>query len=184
MRLLGVLMMLLAMCGNAEAYSYAAAGKEPLLDTREAILKAVNDGDWQEAAAAYGAVRDEIVYLDEEHDPGLLKVFDEAIAAKAEPMAADALKRAFITEILRRLEGGFEQIQDYQTAKGLVVKSKRFLDAMGAEVSPQARAAAEEGLSDCLAAIGNPGVFGVGQRAAEPEAYRAGLEKVKQAFGR
>ena len=38
------LTLLLTLSGQAQAYSYAAAGKEPLIDAREALLGAATNG--------------------------------------------------------------------------------------------------------------------------------------------
>ena len=56
---------LLTLSGQAQAYSYAAAGKEPLIDAREALLGAATDG--KDASATLSEIADELTYLEEHH---------------------------------------------------------------------------------------------------------------------
>lgn len=170
--------------GASWAYSYAAAGKEPLIDGREAILGAINAGDWAKADAALAELKEELAYLTEHHDATLSKSLTDAVAAKDAKAVAAGLRRAFAAEIERRLDGAGKNLGDYQTAKVLVVKSKRFLDAMAGDLAPDSRAAAEAGMAQAIAAIGNPGVFGAGRKPADPVAFEAARKATLAALGR
>ncbi|WP_310619948.1 hypothetical protein [Flexibacterium corallicola] len=172
----------LFVAGPAHAYSYAAAGKEPLIDAREAILLAVNAGDFEVATLAAGEVSEEISYLTKDYDSGLSKALDNALASQDALEISAAINRAFQAEIARRLHAGAQNLDDYQTAKVLVVKSKRFFDAMAGELPGAQRQVVEEGLIKALEAIGNPGVFGVGKKDADPVAYNAAVEDVLEAL--
>ncbi len=185
MRLLMVVgALLLALPQGAWAYSYAAAGKEPLIDGREAMLAAAQAKDWAAAAKALGEVKTEVEYLVQHHDAGLAKALSDAIDKKDQTALAAALRRAFASEIERRLDGARQNMNDYQTAKVLVVKSKRFFDAMSAELPADQRSAADTGLSQALAAIGNPGVFGAGRKPADPAAFDTARKAALTALGR
>lgn len=168
----------------ALAYSYAAAGKEPLIDGREAILAAITANDWNKADAVLSDLRPEISYLVEHHDAELGKALTQAVAARDAGAVAAGLRRAFAAEIERRLDGAGANLGDYQTAKVLVVKSKRFLDAIAGDLEPAARGAAEAGMSQVIAAIGNPGVFGAGRRPADPAAFAQARKATLAALGR
>ncbi len=120
------LTLLLALNGQAQAYSYAAAGKEPLIDAREALLGAATDG--KDASATLSEIADELTYLEQHHKVELQAPLAAAIKAKDAAATAALLNRAYKAEIERRLEGASQNLGDYQTAKVLVVKSKRFLD--------------------------------------------------------
>ena len=186
MKIVATLLLLLglALPSAGHAYSYAAAGKEPLIDGREAILGAVNVGDWAKAAQAADGVKAEIAYLTQHHDAGLAKALDEAIAGKDATATAAALRRAFAAEIERRLDGAGQNLADYQVARVLLVKGKRFFDAIAGELPAERRTAAEAGLGQALAAIGNPGVFGAGRRPADPDAFAAARKATLAALGR
>jgi hypothetical protein len=73
--------------------------------------------------------------------------------------------------VRRRVLAAEKNLQDYQQAKILVVRSKRLLDLLAPHLPEDRRARAQQALAGCLTAIGNPGVFGVGARPADPAAF-------------
>lgn len=174
----------LALPDAARAYSYAAAGKEPLIDGREAVLGAAAKGDWAQAAAAVAPMKADLDYLGEHHDKTLPTDLNAAIAAKDAKATQAVLVRAFAAEIERRLDGAAQNLNDYQTARILVVKAKRFFDGIAADLAADRRKAAEDGLVQALAAIGNPGVFGAGRRPADPAAFETARKATLAALGR
>ncbi|WP_324046976.1 hypothetical protein [Aeromonas caviae] len=163
------LTLLLTLSGQAQAYSYAAAGKEPLIDAREALLGAATDG--KDASATLSEIAEELTYLEQHHKVELQTPLAAAIKAKDAAATAALLNRAYKAEIERRLEGASQNLGDYQTAKVLVVKSKRFLDLILPSLDEGDRKAAEQALAKVLDAIGNPGVFGVGAKPADAAAF-------------
>lgn len=160
---------LLTLSGQVQAYSYAAAGKEPLIDAREALLGAATDG--KDASATLSEIADELTYLEEHHKVELQAPLAAAIKGKDAAATAALLNRAYKAEIERRLEGASQNLGDYQSAKVLVVKSKRFLDLILPSLGEGDRKAAEQALAKVLDAIGNPGVFGVGAKPADATAF-------------
>ena len=160
---------LLTLSGQVQAYSYAAAGKEPLIDAREALLGAATDG--KDASATLSEIADELTYLEEHHKVTLQAPLAAAIKGKDAAATAALLNRAYKAEIERRLEGAGQNLGDYQTAKVLVVKSKRFLDLILPSLGEGDRKAAEQALARVLDAIGNPGVFGVGAKPADATSF-------------
>jgi hypothetical protein len=167
---------------QANAYSYAAAGKEPLIVGREPLLSAVAKGDWQGAAKAYQAMKPDLAYLDQNEDNGIVSTFDAALAARDADAVRHALMRAYADEIERRLAGARDNIEDYQTAKILVVKAQQFYEAMAGDLKPETRTTVEDGLKRALDAIGNPGIFGVGRKAADPQAFAKAHADVQAAL--
>jgi hypothetical protein len=163
------LTLLLTLSGQAQAYSYAAAGKEPLIDAREQLLTAASEG--QDGSAILASLAEELGYLEQHHKVTLQAPLAAAIAAKDAKGTAALLNRAYKAEIERRLEGASQNLGDYQTAKVLVVKSKRFLDLILPSLGEGDRQAADQALAQVLDAIGNPGVFGVGAKPADAAAF-------------
>lgn len=53
--------MVLLFSAQSFAYSYAAAGKEPLIEGREALLKALSENDYTAVSTAYNTMRAEFV---------------------------------------------------------------------------------------------------------------------------
>jgi len=170
--------------GRGYAYSYAAAGAEPLLDGREALFAAVMANDWNAAATAVAGMQADLDYLDGHEDPGIDKAFADALAAKDAKAVQAAFKRAASAEIVRRINGARDNLADYQTAKVLVVKAQRFYTAIAADLDPAVSAKINDALKRALDAIGNPGVFGVGARKADPAAFAAARADILTALGR
>lgn len=166
----------------ARAYSYSAAGAEPLIDGREALLGAVQKGDRSAAQKALQSMQPDIAYLDQNEDPGVAKAFSDAVAAHDPQAVRKALLRGSVDEIQRRLKGARDNIKDYQTAKILVVKAQRFYTAVSGDLPPDRRPAIEDGLRRALDAIGNPGVFGVGAHPADPAAFDKAHQDVIKAL--
>ena len=104
------LTLLLTLSGQAQAYSYAAAGKEPLIDAREALLGAATDG--KDASSTLSDIAEELTYLEEHHQVELQTPLAAAIKAKDAATTAALLNRAYKAEIERRLEGASQNLGD------------------------------------------------------------------------
>ena len=168
----------------AQAYSYAAAGAEPLLDGREALFSAVSAGDWEAAQKAVDQLKPELDYLDTHEQPGIKKAFADAIAAKDPAKVKASFVLAASAEIERRVNGARDNLKDYQTAKVLIVKSQRFYTAIAGDLPPDVSKIVSTNLQKALDAVGNPGVFGVGAKKADPAAFAQARAAVLKALGR
>lgn len=166
----------------ANAYSYAAAGKEPLIENRQPLLSAAVKGDWTAAATAYDAMKADIDYLDKNEDAGIGKAFADAMAARDAEAVRKVLMRAYADEIQRRLAGAKDNLKDYQAAKILIVKAQQFYQAMAGDLPPDVGKTVEAGLSSALDAIGNPGIFGVGRKKPDPGAFAKASASVGSAL--
>jgi len=153
------------------AYSYAAAGKEPLIEGREALLKALSANDYAAVQTAYDSMQKEFVYFNEHHGLAVDEQMQTAITNKDQQGVAIALITTIKAEVMRRLDGAEQNINDYQVAKVLVVKSKLFIDLLAADLTADNRQKADIAIRGALASIGNPGVFGVGQKPADVTRY-------------
>ncbi|MGF1761974.1 hypothetical protein [Aliivibrio kagoshimensis] len=177
---IGLLLTLVSINGNA--YSYAAAGKEPVIDGREAILIALSAQDYTQVTSEVNKLSDELDYLKKEHNVDLQSAFERAIVAKDANAISALLDTAVYEEIVRRLDGAQGNLNDYQVAKVLVVKSKLFLDLLSPNLSGELRLQSSEAISGLLKSIGNPGVFGVGQAPADPTMFQSERSKLLQAL--
>src|SRR5579862_1317860 len=180
---LAVLTALGCAAGPAHAYSYAANGAEPLIDGREALFAAASAGDWAKAGTAIIAMKPDLDYLEGHEAPGIEAAFDAAVAAKDAKALQAAFVRAATGEIERRINGARDNLNDYQTAKVLVVKAQRFYAAVAADLAPDASKALAAALPRALDAIGNPGVFGVGARKPDSAAFTAARADIFKALG-
>ena len=175
-------LVLIFLSSQVSAYSYAAAGKEPVIDGREAILTALSTQDYAVVASEVGKLSDELDYLKKEHNVDLQSDFDSAIAAKDASKIITLLDTAVYEEIIRRLDGAQANLNDYQIAKVLVVKSKLFLDLIAPKLDDESRTQSTKAISGLLKSIGNPGVFGVGQAPADPDMFTSERAKLLQAL--
>ncbi len=157
----------LVMHSSANAYSYAAAGKEPLIEGRELILSAVADADYTAVESAVNGLKEEFDYLLSDHGVDLYTPMSVAIKSKNGAVIESIIDQAIVEEIIRRLDGAEQNLNDYQVAKVLVVKSKLFLDLIMPKLDDENRKAANQAVQGVLVSIGNPGVFGVGQAPAD-----------------
>jgi hypothetical protein len=165
------------------AYSYAAAGKEPLIEGRETLLKALSANDYTAVQTAYDSMLAEFVYFNEHHGLNVDEQMQTAITDQNQQGVATALTTTMKAEVMRRLEGAEQNINDYQVAKVLVVKSKLFIDLLAADLTADNRQKADLAIRGALASIGNPGVFGVGQKPADVTrfiAFRTDLQAALQ----
>jgi len=165
------------------AYSYAAAGKEPLIEGREALLKALSASDYSAVKTAYNSMQAEFIYFNEHHGLNVDEQMQTAITEQDQQGVATALIITMKAEVMRRLEGAEQNINDYQVAKVLVVKSKLFIDLLAADLTADNRKKADTAIRGALASIGNPGVFGVGQKPADVTrfiAFRTDLQTALQ----
>lgn len=153
---------------SSYAYSYAAAGKEPVIEGREAILHALTIPDYAAVSESVAGLNEEFSYLKNEHQVDLLTPMLEAIDNQNAEKIEALMDSAVVEEIIRRLDGAEKNLDDYQVAKVLVVKSKLFLDLLAPKMNSNQRQEATQAIQGALASIGNPGVFGVGQAPADP----------------
>ncbi|GAB3519589.1 hypothetical protein [Photobacterium alginatilyticum] len=179
------LILLLGLVVNtpSHAYSYAAAGKEPVIDGREAIMQALAVDDFAAAKVAVDGLHEEFTYLRNEHQVDLQTPMAQALAEKDAAKVEAVMDRAVIEEIIRRLDGAEKNLGDYQVAKVLVVKSKLFLDLIMPKLDEANRQQAATAIQGVLQAIGNPGVFGVGQAPADPAVFKQQRKLLLGAIG-
>jgi hypothetical protein len=182
MRFILALCLTLLFNSPLHAYSYSAAGNEPLIDARGAIVHALEEGDFKKAENAFKAAHDDIEFLATKYDPTLLDDFKAALKNKDEAATFKSIHRLFAAEIERRLKSVVRHIDNYQLSKVAVIKSFRFFDVIAPEFEETQRKAIRAALQDCLNAIGKPGVFGSGAVVADPVAYEAAWKSVVQAF--
>ncbi len=178
--------LLLSFSALTEAYTYSAAGKEPLIDGREALLVAVHSGDFSAATSIYSQLADEVLYFKTEYGIDLDTPMRQALAEKKPEQVNHTLNQIYTAEIDRRITGAEKNINDYQVAKVMVVKSKLFLDLLTPQLAPEERSMSVQAIQGALKAIGNPGVFGVGAEPADLEALTRShqlLMKALQIYG-
>ena len=162
MRILVLFISSLIFSLQAYAYSYAAAGKEPVLETREAVLKAIKAQDYESASKATERIQEEIIYLEGKFKAGLNNALKDALKNKDEKAVFNAFNMILAAEVQRRVDGAKTSIKHFQKTKVLIVKAKKYLDLLLPSYTATNKKEIEALYAKAKKAIGNPGLFGVG----------------------
>jgi len=182
MRFIFLFLITLFMASHAEAYSYSAAGKEPLMDGRNGIVGGLKANDAAKVEKYFNLMRDDVEFLGRKYDKTLLTDFEKAINGQNKDAILKGIQRLFAAEIQRRLSIASRNLDKYQNAKVMVVKSTRFFEMIEPELPKSVANAAQKALQGCLAALGKPGMFGAGQVLADPKAYDQSYQALVKAF--
>ncbi len=161
---------------NLNAYSYAAAGKEPTIDSKEAILKAVNANDFKSAQAVFIKYEKNYQYLSDEFNSKLYGGLKSAIDNKDKKNVVKWLNTSIAAEIQRRLDGGLKNIKQFNIAKVMLAKANKFFKILSPSLEKTTNEKLSEAIKNCVQFIGNPGLFGVGAKPAKPEEYKINQE--------
>lgn len=162
--------MVLAMT-NLQAYSYAAAGKEPTIDAKEQITKAINEDNFKEALKLFKENEKNYKYLTKEFIPSLHSGLKKSIQNKDKKQTMKYLELSLAAEIQRRIDGGLQNIQTYNVAKVMVLKAKKFYTLLEVSLDKKTNKELGSAINNCIKAIGNPGLFGVGSKPANKDYY-------------
>ena len=157
---------------HASAYSYSAMGDEPVIDGREAMLLAIENKDVSTMLAALEVFHEELDFLQSKTMGNLTVQFKSAIKQKDFVKLKSLLDLTIYLMIENRLNKAYKDLDNYQVAKVLVMKSKLYLDILFPALDRSKKVDALNAMSAILKAVGNPGVFGVGQKAANPEVFK------------
>ena len=174
------LLMLLTMQVNA--YSYSEAGKEPLIEGREALTGALLVNDTQAALSALEGFKSELIELEAEQSIKVYNRLKEAVKKNDRIAVIHLMNTVFAEEIKRRLNSAEQNINDYQKSKILVAKSKRFLNTIIVELDDDEADTASQSITRCLKALGNPGVFGAGAIPADLARFKSSKQALFSAL--
>lgn len=157
---------------NLNAYSYAAAGKEPTIDAKEEIMKAINKNDFQTAKEVFTKYEKNYKYLNDEFNGSLLLGLKYSIENKNKEEVVKWLNISIASEIQRRLDGGLKNIKNFNVAKVMLAKADKFYKLLSSSLDIQKDKTLKEAIQKCIKSIGNPGLFGVGSKSANIEEYK------------
>ncbi|WP_072681350.1 hypothetical protein [Arcobacter sp. LA11] len=161
---------------NLHAYSYAAAGKEPTIDSKEAILKSINDDDFQSAKTIFFKYKENYQYLSVEFNSLLFEGLKNAIDKKDKSAIVKWLNVSIASEIQRRLDGGLKNIKQFNIAKVMLAKANKFYKILSPSLSEETNKKLNQAIKKCIESIGNPGLFGVGAKPINIEEYQKNQE--------
>lgn len=161
---------------TAWGYSYAGAGEELLIQARQALLQALQPYQPQRAQQALAQLQEPVQFLENYSGPGLWHGLQQS-THHADPLAVRAqLDRIFHWDIQRRLQEARVYLHQHQKAKNLLVRCQQMLQLMLPGLSAEQSQQAEQALQHALLALGQPGVFGVGEVAADAEKLNRAID--------
>lgn len=161
---------------NLNAYSYAATGKEPSIDAKEAILNAINKDDFYLAKKVLEESKEHYVYLTNTFNNKLYSSLEKSILDKDKKEVNHWLNISLATEIQRRVEGGLENIKVFNIAKVMLAKADKFYKILSPFLDKKQDKELSSALKECIESIGNPGLFGVGAKPYNIEKYKLNQE--------
>lgn len=168
------------------AYSYGHPGEEELAEAYKEFEKHIQVEDWESARLILETYSKEFdLYFQDS-----LQVIEKAFEEEDQQLALEGYQSALRKNVERRLQYAYEQFDDYAQAKLLLAKARgtfKVLDPIVAEKKDEQ--VVEEiyiAFEQALAALGNPGLFGVGQVESDIESFEENrefiLETIKPLF--
>jgi hypothetical protein len=176
-KFLSLLLFMSVFASHTFAYSYASAGKEPTLDAEDGILNAINENDFVKAQAVFDTYAKNYQYLNDDFNDKLYEGLQSAITNKDKQAIIKWLRVSLAVEIQRRLDGGLKNINNFNISKVMLAKANKFYKLLSSNLDAKTNKALKKALKECTTAIGNPGLFGVGAKPVDVQAYKQSYDK-------
>jgi len=171
--ILPAVVLLLLFPQQAGAYSYGDPNQEAIAEAMKEMVAKLPDGspDWAGVGEIYKVHRPEI----ESHfGASVAGTLDADIAAQDKERFLSNYKALLVLNLERRFKYANEGIDDYSQAKLLLAKAKGTYDVLSPYVgSDDTHQAVLTAFDEALKALGNPGLFGVGEEPVDPETFKA-----------
>jgi hypothetical protein len=164
----------------ASAYSYGNPNEEALAEVyKEMLIKLdKNPPDYSSAKKHFETVKKEI---DMHMGPDPAKIIVQNLENKDKEATIDNLNKLLVLNIARRLENIEKNFKDYETSKRLLAKGFATYDALSPIVeaeNPESHKEIKGEFDKALKSLGNPGLFGVGQKDPDQKAFTESKDKI------
>lgn len=160
--------------GLASAYSYGDPSEEKVAEAYKEMVIKLNEEppNFGEAKKIFDSVKEEIaMHMGSEPTSVIEKDFENE---NKEAIIKD-YEKILVLNIARRMESIEKNFNDYDTGKKLLAKAFATYEAISPNVQGE-NAEKDKSLRDAfdksLEALGNPGLFGVGQKESDPDAFK------------
>ncbi|MCA1063619.1 hypothetical protein QTG56_11680 [Rossellomorea sp. AcN35-11] len=161
---------------QASAYSYGDPGEEKIAEAYKELESSLANDDWDNAKKIYKSYEKDFNLYFSKVRPDLEKAFEQ----NDKELLLESWRAALMLNIERRLHFAQEQFDDYGQAKLLLAKARgtfNVLEPFVVEDEGQEEAEAIYASFDtALNALGNPGLFGIGSKDNDPEAFDKEVE--------
>ncbi|WP_070121745.1 hypothetical protein [Bacillus marinisedimentorum] len=180
-RLFAVLIMILTLTASplqALAYSYGDPGEEPLAEAYKELEKYAEQGDWDEARKVYESYQKEFDLYFTKTKPFI----EQALEEQNKELLLESYQAALRLNIERRLHFAQDNFENYGEAKLLLAKARGTFNVLEPLViereGQEAADAVYEHFDNALSALGNPGLFGIGNQDSDEDEFTRETEAV------
>jgi hypothetical protein len=159
---------------SAFAYSYGDPNEEKVAEAyKEMVVKLdENPPNFTEAKKIYETVQEEIdMHMGPEPSKAIMKSFEK----KDKEQVIDTMQKILALNINRRLTNVDENFKDYDVSKRLLAKAFATYQALSpvvAEKNKELDTQLTNEFNKALESLGNPGLFGVGQKEADYDTFK------------
>ncbi|MDM5156696.1 hypothetical protein QUF88_23580 [Bacillus sp. DX1.1] len=165
---------------SAFAYSYGNPNEEKVAEAYKQMVAKLdeNPANFKEAKKAYENVQEEIdQHMGKEPSKAMMKDFDKQ---NKEDIIAD-MQKILALNINRRLTNVDEKFKDYDTSKRLLAKAFATYEALSPVVGERNKeldTKLKDEFNKALESLGNPGLFGVGQKEANQDVFKQSKDNI------
>ncbi|TLS39187.1 hypothetical protein [Pseudalkalibacillus caeni] len=163
---------------SAYAYSYGDPSEEKVAEAYKEMVVKLNDSppDFEEADKIFGTVKEEI----EMHmGSDAVQSVQSELSEEDKQGVIENMQKVLVLNISRRLENVSNNFEDYDTSKKLLAKANatyRALSPIVEEQDSNLDGEIKEAFESSLEALGNPGLFGVGEQKPDKEKFETNKE--------
>lgn len=164
----------------AYAYTYGDPNKEDLAEAYKAMMMEVdkNPPDFNTAQKHYETVKEEVdMHMGMEPS----KLILQNIKDGDKEQLTENMDKLLVLNIARRLDNVEKNFSEFDTSKRLLAKGFATYEALSPKIeakSPEIDKELKAEFDKALDSLGNPGLFGVGQKEADLEAFKASKETI------
>jgi hypothetical protein len=165
---------------TANAYSYGDPNKEELAEAYKKMLMEFdkNPPDFNTARKHYETVKEEV---DMHMGPDPSKIIMQNLEDKDKEQTIENMDELLVLNIARRLENVESNFSEFDTSKRLLAKGFATYEALSPKIEAKNSDLDKDIKAEfdkALESLGNPGLFGVGQKEADQESFIASKEKI------
>ena len=165
---------------SANAYTYGDPNKEELAEVYKEMLLELDKTppDFSTAQKHYETVKEEV---DMHMGPDPSNIILQDIKDKDKEQTIESMDELLVLNIARRMESVEQNFSEFDTSKRLLAKGYATYEALSPKIeakNPDLDKELKAEFDKALESLGNPGLFGVGQKEADLEAFKASKETI------
>lgn len=178
---LAALLCLMLLPQHVGAYTYGDPNLETIAEAMKELIAKLNANppDWEGTESVYQVHRPEIA---SHFDANVTETLDASLAAKEKDLFLSNYKAVLALNLERRFEYSYAAVNDYAQAKLLLAKAKGTYNVLQPYVSADVDAKVVPAFDEALEALGNPGLFGVGEKPVQPEVFKEKTDYILSAM--